>query len=47
MIIDTLIDYKNLTVLKKYLLHLMSPIFTVCLLKTKKVDNFKGKLLYI
>ena len=26
MIIDTLIEYKNLTVLKKYLLHLMSPI---------------------
>jgi hypothetical protein len=40
MIIDTLIEYKNLTVLKKYLLHLMSPIFTVCLCKTQKIDNF-------
>ena len=40
MIIDTLIHYKTLTVLKKYLLHLMSPIFTVCLCKTQKIDNF-------
>jgi hypothetical protein len=41
MIIDTLIEYKNLTVLKKYLLHLMSPIFTVCLCKTRKLTIFK------
>ena len=27
----TLIDYKNLTPLKKYLMHLTSPIFRVCL----------------
>ena len=40
MIIDTLIDYKTLTVLKKYLLHLMSPIFTVCLCKSKRINRF-------
>lgn len=40
MIIDTLIDNKTLTVLKKYLLHLMSPIFTVCLCKTKRNLRF-------
>ena len=40
MIIDTLIHYKTLTVLKKYLLHLMSPIFTVCLCKTKRKVRF-------
>ena len=45
MIIDTLIEYKNLTVLKKYLLHLMSPIFTVCLCKTRKLTIFKRNYL--
>jgi hypothetical protein len=45
MIIDTLIEYKILTVLKKYLLHLMSPNFTVCLCKTEKLTIFKGNYL--